>query len=67
MEIAAKRGHSEILKILAEFTEIPDKVKLIQMSVLMISDKPKRSKEKFLSILESLPLDSVRIFVGTYL
>ena len=66
MEIAATRGHSEVLKILAEFTEIPDKVKLIQMSLLMNSDKPKRSKEKFQSMLESLPVDLVSTFVAAY-
>ena len=66
MEIAATRGHSEVLKILAEFTEIPDKVKLIQMSLLMNSDKSKRSKEKFQSMLESLPVDLVSTFVGAY-
>ena len=61
MEIAATRQLSEVLKILEEFTEITDKVKLIQMSVLMNSDKPKRSKEKFQKILESLPVDLVGI------
>ena len=66
MEIAASRGSnwSDVLKILAEFTEITDKVKLIQMSLLMNSDKPKRSKEKFQSMLESLPVDLVSTFVG---
>ena len=69
MEIAASRGSnwSDVLKILAEFTEIPDKVKLIQMSLLMNSDKSKRSKEKFQSMLESLPVDLVSTFVGAYL
>ena len=68
MEIAASRGSnwSDVLKILAEFTEITDKVKLIQMSLLMNSDKPKRSKEKFQSMLESLPVDLVSTFVGAY-
>merc|ERR1719209_289683 len=59
MEIAATRRLSGVLKILEEFTEITDKVKLIQMSVLMNSDKPKRSKETFQKILESLTVDLV--------
>lgn len=61
MEIAATCRLSEVLKILEEFTEITDKVKLIQMSVLMNSGKPKRSKETFQKILESLTVDLVRI------
>ena len=40
--------------------EITDKVKLIQMSVLMKSDKPKRSKNEFQSLLETVPVDLVR-------
>ena len=55
----------KILEIFAEFTEIADKVKLIQMSVLMKSDKPKRAKEKFQRLLESLPVDLVRISFKT--
>ena len=67
MEIAASCDqHAEVFKMLAEKTEITDKVKLIQMSLLMNSDKPKRSKEKFQSMLESLPVDLVSTFVGAY-
>ena len=55
----------KILEIFAEFTEIADKVKLIQMSVLMKSDQPKRAKEKFQLLLESLPVDLVRISLKT--
>ena len=62
MEIAASRGSnwSDVLKILAEFTEITDKVKLIQMSVLMKSNQPKRAKKEFQSLLETLPVDLVK-------
>ena len=55
----------KILEIFAEFTDIADKVKLYQMSVLMFSDKPTRAKEKFQSLLESLPVDLVRISLKT--
>ena len=67
MEIAVTRRFPEVLEILAEFTDITDKVKLLQMSFLMSSDKPKKSKEEFQSILESLPLDLVRINFLIYL
>ena len=65
MEIAVTRELPEVFEILAEFTEITDKVKLLQMSFLMNSDKPKKSKEEFQSILESLPLDLVRFSFRT--
>ena len=69
LKIAAKRGEDaqEVFEIFQEFTEIADKVKIFYMSVLMKSDKPKKAKEKFQSLLESLPVDLVRTFVGTYL
>merc|ERR1719209_2630299 len=59
MEIAVNCSNSEVLAILAEFTEITDRVKLLQMSYLIYNDKPKKSKEEFQSILESLPVDLV--------
>ena len=62
MEIAAAYQRTEVLKMLEEVTEITDKVKIIQMSVLMKSDKPKRSRKEFQSLLETLPVDLVRNF-----
>ena len=63
MEIAASSQHTEVFKMLAEVTEITDKVKLIQMSVLMKSDKPKRAKKEFQSLLKTLPVDLVNYFL----
>ena len=61
MEIAAScTQHTEVFKMLAEKTEITDKVKLIQMSVLMKSNQPKRAKKEFQSLLETLPVDLVK-------
>ena len=55
------QGQTEVLKILGEFTEITDNVKLIQMSVLINTYKvPKRSKEEFQRILKTVPVDMVR-------
>ena len=65
MEIAVNRSNSEVLAILSEFTEITDRVKLLQMLYLIYNDKPKKSKEKFQSILETLPVDLVRISFGS--
>ena len=51
-----------MLKILAEFAEIPDKVKLLQLSKLMGSSETfEKSKEEFQSILRSLPADLVKM------
>ena len=67
MEMAAAQGRSEVLKILEEFTEITDKVRLIKMSVLMNSnDKPKSLKEKFQNMLQPLPVDLVRFYFEVY-
>ena len=67
MELAAKK--EEILTILAKYTEIPDKVKLRQLSHLMYEDKPKDETEaKFRSLLGSVPIALVNIFhTNTYL
>ena len=61
MELAAQK--EEILIILAKYTEIPDKVKLRQLSHLMYEDKPKDETEaKFRSLLGSVPIALVNIF-----
>ena len=64
MEIAVQRDRPDMLKILAEFTEIPDKVKLLQLSKMIrgSSDNVKNSKEEFQSILSPLPRDLVSTF-----
>ena len=59
MEIAALQDFPEVLKILAEFTQITDKVKLLQLYNLMDTDNVEKSKEEFQSILCSLPVDLV--------
>ena len=59
MEIAALKDFAEVLKILAEFTEITDKVKLLQLYNLMNSDNFEKSREEFQRILRSLPVHLV--------
>ena len=59
MEIAVTRDFPEVLNVLAEFTELSDKVKLLQLYKLMYSDIVENSKEEFLSILRTLPVDVV--------
>ena len=64
MEIATNKSSSEeLLNILSKFTEIPDKVKLVQLSHLMYkSEKPKKERGvEFKTLLTSLPIDLVKI------
>ena len=65
----------QMLEIFEEFTELPDKLKVIQLSILMnfeeygmvpgsspLQDNPKR----FQNVLKSLPVDLVRISFRAY-
>ena len=63
MEIAASLDFPEVLNVLGEFTELPDKVKLLRLYKLMYSDDDlEKAKEEFQSILRSLPVDLVSSF-----
>ena len=64
MEIALIWDRQDMLKILKEFTEIPDKVKLLQLSKMIerSSDNVENLNEEFQSILSSLPADLVSPF-----
>ena len=67
MEIAAKISSDEnakdMIDILAKFTEIPGKVKLVQLSRLMYSEKQKKGVEaEFKNLLSSVPTDLVSIY-----
>ena len=60
MEIAVLRENIEMLKILEEFAELTDKLKLMELSILMYrEDNPTK---RFQNTLKSLPVDVVRIF-----
>ena len=62
MEIAVLRENVEMLKILEEFAELTDKLKLIVLSLLMYrEDNPTK---RFQNILKSIPVDLVRIFLN---
>ena len=54
----------QMLEIFKEFTELPDKLKLIQLSILMSFEE---TPERFQNVLKSLPVDSVRISFRAYL
>lgn len=60
IQIAVSEDLSAVLDILKEFTELPDNVKLVQLSKLMCSsDDVEKSKEEFQGLLHSLPVDLV--------
>ena len=52
----------EVLPILAEFMEMPDHVKLIQLALLINSDEAEQSNEEIHRILTSLPVEMVGNF-----
>ena len=60
MEIALLWDRPEMLKILEEFTEIPDKVKLLQLSRAMYKEDTEEAKKKFKELLRSLTPELVR-------
>ena len=60
-EIALNRGNDDVLSILAEFSELTDNMKLIQLSYLMNKDEQKSKKMvEFENLLNSLSVDLVR-------
>merc|ERR1719234_2289054 len=59
LDIALELEDLEVLHILSKFMEMPDYVKLIQLALLVNSDKADESNEEFHRILHSLPVDMV--------
>ena len=60
MDIAVERESEEMISLLAEFTEMPDPVKLFYLSKLMYKGENK-AKEKFKNILSSLSVELVSL------
>ena len=62
MDIAVERESEEMIALLAEFTEMPDPVKLFYLSKLMYKGENKaKEKEKFKDILSSLSVELVSL------
>ena len=61
IEIALERDHTEMLVLLCEATgeEVPDKVKLEQLSKAMYKEDKEEAKNEFSKILASLSPDVV--------
>ena len=66
--VEAENANDEMLRLLAEFTEMPDHIKLVYLSKLMykgecwgyVHDKAK-AREDFRKILSSLPVELVSL------
>ena len=60
MDIAAEEGREEMISLMAEFTEMPDHVKLLYLSMLMYKGEQKaKEREEFKNILSSMSVDLV--------
>jgi len=61
MEKALSRGNEEVFNILAEFTETPDRIKLVQLSHIMDKEEAKsKILAEFNNLLSSVSVDMVR-------
>ena len=62
MDIAVENENEEMLRLLADFTEMPDHIKLCHLSKLMNRGQQKaKEKEEFKKILSSLSVELVRL------
>ena len=60
MDYAAEKENVDMISLLAEFTEMPDHIKLLVLSKLMYKSENKaKEKEEFKNLLSSLSVDLV--------
>ena len=65
MEIAFNGERDDILRLLAEFTEMPEHIKFYYLSKLMHKGQDKaKEKEEFKKILSSLSVELVSLQLG---
>ena len=63
VECDSQNERGEMLSLLAEFTEMPNDIKLFRLSKLMNKVEQKsKEREEFKKILSSLPVELVRLF-----
>ena len=60
IELAVSGNHNEVLKILMEYTEMPNEMKLPHLAKLMNADV-EEAKAEFKKMLSTMPLDLVRV------
>ena len=65
VERDSQNERGEMLSLLAEFSEMPNDIKLFRLSKLMNKvEKSKERREEFKKILSSLPVELVRILAS---
>ena len=60
IELAVSGNDNEVLKILLEYTEMPNELKLVHLAKLMNADD-EEAKAMFKKMLSTMPLDLVRV------
>ena len=60
IELAVSGNHKEVLKILLEYTEMPNELKLAHLAKLMNADD-EEAKAMFKKMLSTMPLELVRV------
>ena len=60
IELAVSGSDNEVLKILLEYTEMPNELKLTHLAKLMNADD-EEAKAMFKKMLSTMPLDLVRV------
>ena len=61
-EIAINKEDLAVLKILANFTEVPNKIKHKQLRIMLDREKKGSPSTEFCNLLHSVPADEVGIF-----
>ena len=59
MEIAINKEDLEVLKILANFTEVPNKIKHKQLRIMLDREKRGSPSTEFRKLLQSVPVEEV--------
>ena len=60
IELAVSGSHNEVVKILLEYTEMPNELKLPHLAKLINSDD-EEAKAEFKKMLSTMPLHLVRV------
>ena len=63
IEIAINKEDLDVLKILANFTEVPNKTKHKQLRIMLDKEKKGSPSTEFCKLLESVPAEEVNLFL----
>ena len=60
IEIAINKEDLDVLKILANFTEVPNKIKHKQLRIMLDKEKKGSPSTEFCKLLQSVPAEEVK-------